>query len=61
MRLKLFTVESSNRKPSFEDLEASVNEWLADHPDIVAENTHGVAQPNVSWGHLAIAVWYREK
>lgn len=61
MRLKLFTVESSNRKPCFEDLEANVNEWLAHHPDIVAESTHAVAQPNVSWGHLAIAVWYTEK
>ena len=38
-----------------------MNEWLAQHPDIVAENTHAIAQPNVGWGHLAIAVWYTEK
>jgi len=36
-------------KPSFDDLEARVNEWMAQHPDIVAENTHTIAQPNVGW------------
>ncbi|MGB9358465.1 MAG: hypothetical protein WCC01_07910 [Acidimicrobiia bacterium] len=60
MKLKVFTVESSNRKPGFDDLEASVNEWLIRQPDIVVENTHTIAQPNVGWGHLAIAVWYAE-
>jgi hypothetical protein len=60
VRLQLFTVESDKRKLTFEDLEASVNEWPADHPDIVVENTHGVAQPNVGWGNRAGAVWYAE-
>lgn len=61
VKLQLFTVESENRKPRFGDLEVSVNEWPADHPDIVVENTHGVAHPNVGWGHRASAVWHTEK
>ena len=61
MKLKLFSVQSGNRKPRFEDLERSVNEWLADHPDVVVENSHPVGQPNIGWGHLGIAVWYSQR
>ena len=61
MRLKLFTVATGNRKLKFEDLEANVNEWLADHPEVVVENTHPVGQPNIGWGHLTMAVWYTEQ
>jgi len=61
MKLKLFSVQSGNRKPKFDSLEANVNEWLADHPNIVIENTNFLSQPNAAWSHLALAVWYTEK
>ena len=61
MKLKLFSVKSANRKARFDTLEADVNAWLADHPDIVIENTNDLSQPNMSWTHLSLAVWYTEK
>jgi hypothetical protein len=59
--MKLFSVKSGNRKTEFDTLEADVNEWLADHPDIVINHTNDLSQPNVSWSHLALVVWYTEK
>ena len=61
MKLKLFVMKAGNRKPSFDALEADVNAWLADHPDIVIEHTNDLSQPNVGWSHLSLAVWYSEK
>ncbi len=61
MKLKIFSAKSGNRKPEFESLEASVNEWLAAHPNVVIENVNDLSQPNVSWSHLALAVWYTEQ
>jgi len=61
MKMKLFSVKSGNRKTQFDTLEADVNAWLADHPDIVIEHTNDLTQPNVSWYHLALALWYTEK
>jgi hypothetical protein len=61
MKLKVFSAQTGNRKPQFESLEASVNEWLADHPNVVIENANHLSQPNVSWSHLALAVWYTEQ
>jgi hypothetical protein len=61
MKLKIFSVNSRNRKPRFESLEASVNEWLADHPSIVVENTNDLSQPNMNWSHLSLAVWYTDQ
>ena len=61
MKLKLFSVKTGNQKTKFDTLEASVNEWLADHPNIVIENTNDLSQPNIGWSHLALAVWYTEK
>jgi hypothetical protein len=61
MKLKIFSVKSGNWKPKFESLEASVNDWLADHPNIVIENTNGLTQPNLTWSHLAVAVWYTDE
>ena len=62
MRLKIFTVKSRNstKKTGFAHLEANVNEWLVDHPEITIEHTHDLAQPNFGWGHKALAVWYTE-
>ena len=60
MKLKLFHVRAANRKPRFDTLEAEVNAWLADHPNIVIENANDLSQPNMSWTHLALAVWYTE-
>jgi hypothetical protein len=61
MKLKIFSVKSGNMKAKFDALETIVNEWLADHPDIVIENTNDLTQPNIAWSHLALAVWYTEK
>jgi hypothetical protein len=62
MKLKIFSVKPRQfGKPKFESLEASVNEWLADHPNIVIENTNGLTQPNLTWSHLAVAVWYTDE
>ncbi len=61
MKLKLFSLQASNRKPRFDSLEADVNAWLADHPNIVIEHTNDVAQPSAVWSHVALAVWYSEK
>lgn len=61
MKLKLFTAQSGNRKPKFDDLESEVNAWLAEHPGIVVEHTNFLTQPNLQWSHLALAVWYSEK
>ena len=58
MRFKIFTVKSGNslKKAGCGTLEASVNEWLADHPDTTIEHTHDLAQPNLGWGQTALAV-----
>lgn len=56
MKVKLFTAS----KKHFENLEASVNEWLADHPGVEIESVHRLSQPTFGWGHLAVAVWYSE-
>ena len=61
MKLKMFVMKTGNRKPDFDTLEADVNAWLADHPNIVIEHTSELSQPNVSWSHLALGVWYSEK
>lgn len=61
MKLKIFSMKPGNRKPQFESLEASVNEWLADHPNIVIQNVTELSQPNVSWSHLALTVWYSDQ
>jgi hypothetical protein len=61
MKLKIFSVSTGNRKPKFETLEASVNDWPADHPNIVIEHTNHFTQPNVNWSHLAVAVWYTDE
>jgi len=58
---KLFSLQAWNRKPRLESLEADVNAWLADHPDIVIERTNDLSQPSAVWSHLALAVWYSEK
>jgi len=61
MKIKLFSLPAKNRKPGFETLEADVNAWLADHPNIVIEHTNDVSQPSAAWSHLTLAVWYSEK
>jgi hypothetical protein len=61
MKLKLFSTQSGNRKPTFDALETEVNSWLDDHPGIVIEHTSFLSQPNMQWSHLALAVWYAEK
>jgi hypothetical protein len=62
MKLKIFSVPSNwPRKPRFGILEASVNDWLADNPNIVIEHTNGLTQPNLTWSHLAVAVWYTDE
>ena len=63
MKIELFSAQPSNRKPkpSLDTLEADVNAWLADHPNIVIEHTNELSQPSAVWSHLALAVWYSEK
>ncbi len=61
MKLKLFSMQASNRKPGLDTLEADVNAWLADHPNITIEHTNDLSQPSAVWSHLALAVWYSEK
>lgn len=61
MKLKLFSVKQGNRKGGFDALEAEVNRWLANHTNIVIEHTNHLSQPNISWSHLSLAVWYSEK
>lgn len=61
MKLKLFSEKTGNMKPRLDSLEESVNEWLAEHPNIVIEHTHELAQPNAGWSHIGLAVWYSEK
>ncbi len=51
---------NSVKKAGFEKLEANVNDWLVDHPDITIEHTHDLAQPNLGWGQTTLAVWYTE-
>jgi hypothetical protein len=62
MKLKIFLVKSGNstKKTGMGELEASVNEWLADHPNIAIEHTHDIGQPNLGWNHTALAIWYSE-
>jgi hypothetical protein len=61
VKMKLFSIQGKNRKPSFETLEADVNAWLADHPNAVIEHTNDLSQPSAVWSHLVLAVWYSEK
>ena len=61
MKVKLFFLEAKNRKPGFDTLEADINAWLADHPNLVIEHTNGLSEPNAAWSHLTLAVWYSEK
>ena len=61
MNVKVFTMQASNRKPSFNAFETDVNAWLADHPNIVIEHTNQMSEPNAAWSHIALAVWYSEK
>jgi len=60
MKLKIFHVQSTNKKPQFDQLETSVNEWLADHPNVVIDSTNFLTQPNMNWFHLSMTVWYTE-
>jgi hypothetical protein len=61
MKLKIFSVKSGNRQAKFDTLEANVNGWLAENPSIIIEHTDDLSQPNMSWSHLALEVWYAEK
>ncbi len=61
MKLKIFSARKGLGKKRFGTLEASVNDWLADHPNIVIENTCGLTQPNLNWSYLAVAVWYTDE
>jgi hypothetical protein len=61
VKVKLFSVKSRDRKTRFDTLEADINGWLADHPSVVIEQTNGVSHPNLTWSHLALAIWYTEK
>lgn len=61
MKVKLFSLQASNRKPKFDALEGEVNTWLADHPNIVIDHTNAISQPTAVWSHLTLAVWYSEK
>lgn len=60
MKLKVFSVQTGNRKPRFAALEDEVNAWLADHPQVVVSHTNDLSHPNVAWSHLSVAVWYDE-
>ena len=61
VKLKIFSMKPGNRAPDFDTLEADVNVWLGDHPDIVINHTNELTRPNMSWSHLALAVWYTER
>lgn len=61
MKIKLFSLQARNRKPGLDALEADVNAWLADHPNVVIEHTNDLSQPSATWSHLILAVWYSEK
>ena len=62
MKLKIFLVKSGNsvKKARLADLEADVNEWLVEHPNITIENTHSLGGPNLGWNLTALAVWYTD-
>jgi len=62
MKLKIFVVKSGNsvKKTGLAQLEADVNEWLVDHPEIAIEHVSDIGQPNLGWNHTALAVWYSE-
>ena len=62
MKLKIFLVKSRNsiKKAGLEELEANVNEWLADHSDITIEHTNTLGGPNLGWSLTALAVWYTD-
>ena len=46
-KLKIFLVKSGNsiKKAGLADLEADVNEWLVDHPNITIDHTHTLGGP----------------
>ncbi len=48
-------------KTQFDSLEVTLNECLADHPNIVIENTNDLSQPNAGWSHIALAIRHTEK
>ena len=62
MKLKIFLIKSGNsvKKAGLGDLEADVNQWLAEHPDITIENSHTLGGPNLGWNLTSLAVWYTE-
>ena len=62
MKLKIFLVKSGNsvKKAGLAGLEADVNEWLVEHPNITVENTHSLGGPNLGWNLTSLAVWYTE-
>lgn len=62
MKLKIFLVKSGNsvKKAGLADLEADVNEWLVEHPNITVENAHSLGGPNLGWNLTALAVWYTD-
>jgi hypothetical protein len=51
----------SAKKTAFDKLEANVNEWLVDHPDITIEHTHDLTQPNLGWAHTALAAMLQRR
>lgn len=61
VKIKLFSVQPSNRKPNLDALEVEVNAWLADHPNVVIEHTNDLTQPSATWSHITLALWYSEK
>jgi hypothetical protein len=60
MKVKLFTTSSGWGKPvkQFDELEVTINAWLADHPEVVVEHVHRMSQPSFGWGQLGVAVWH---
>lgn len=62
MKLRIFIVKSGNsvKRSGLAELEANVNEWLADQSSIVIEHTNYMGHPNIGWGHTAMALWYSE-
>jgi hypothetical protein len=62
MKAKLFVKGSGWGKPitQFQHLEAEINSWLDENPNINVEHAHRLSQPTFGWGQLAVAVWYTE-
>jgi len=62
MKVKLFTTSTSWGKPArqLEELEETINSWLAAHPDASVDHVHRLSQPTFGWGQLSIALWYTD-